>query len=66
MEFSLRLNGTTDIASTMPSVTGELFGSALITVGATPATFALVNTTGATVLYAAVPVQANIVISHIV
>ena len=64
--FALRLNGVTDIPSTLPAVTGQVNGSALITVGAVPATAVLVNTTGAAVLYGAVPVQANIVFTQIV
>ncbi|OCN02760.1 hypothetical protein A7X67_14015 [Clostridium sp. W14A] len=64
--FALRLNGLTDIPSTMPATTGQISGSALVTIGTTPSTLALVNTTGAAVLYGAVTPQANIVISQVI
>lgn len=64
--FALRLNGTTDIPSTLPAVTGQINGSALITVGTVPTTAALVNTTGAAILFGAVPVQANIVFTQVI
>jgi hypothetical protein len=42
-----------------------LNGSALVTVGAIPATLQLVNTTGQTVFYATTPIVANIVILEV-
>ncbi len=62
--FSLRVNGTDVVSSTLPLVTGQLSGTALITVAAAT-TVALVNTSGYTVYYADVPVQANIVITDV-
>ncbi len=62
--FSLRVNGVDVASSSLPVITGQLSGTALITVAA-PTTVALVNTSGYTVYYADVPVQANIVITDV-
>ncbi|MBP1994874.1 hypothetical protein J2Z66_006515 [Paenibacillus eucommiae] len=63
--FDIVLNGGVGISGTSPIVTGQLNGSALITVGAIPANIALVNVTNETVNYGITPVQANIVIIEI-
>ncbi|MFU0833516.1 MAG: Collagen-like protein [Oscillospiraceae bacterium] len=63
--FALRLNDSTDIPSAMPIVSGQLSGSALLTIGTAPSTLCLVNTTGSAVLYGDLPVQANIVITQV-
>ena len=44
---------------------GQLSGSALITIGAPPATLTLVNLTGDNVFLPETPVQANIVIIEV-
>jgi hypothetical protein len=62
INFDLVLNGSTVSTTSSPIVTGQVSGTALITVGATPATLALVNTTGETVFIANTAVQANFVI----
>ena len=62
--FTLRVNGLDYTSSTLPGITGQLSGSAFVTVLAA-ATFDLVNTSGYTVFYADVPVQANIVITDV-
>lgn len=59
--FSILVNGITTIVGAMPLITGEVVGDAVITVGAVPATLSLINSTGATVAYAAAPpVRANL------
>jgi hypothetical protein len=63
--FAIELNGAGGVSASSPIVTGQLSGSALITVGAAPATIALVNTTGDTVNFAATPIQANIIIVEV-
>ena len=62
VSFDAVFNGSSIVRSSSPVVTGQVNGSALITVGAVPATFSLANSTGQTVTYANTPVQANIVI----
>ena len=59
--FSVLLNGAGGVIGALPLVTGEVVGDAVITVGAVPATISLVNSTGATVAFAAAPpVRANL------
>jgi hypothetical protein len=53
------------VTASSPIVTGQLTGTALITVGAVPATIALVNATGETVGLGATPVQASLVITEV-
>ena len=62
--FTLRVDGVDYSGSSLPSVTGQLSGTAFITVAAA-VTVELVNTSGYTVYYADVPVQANIVITDV-
>ena len=62
--FTLRVNGLDYTSSTLPGATGQLSGSAFVTVLAA-ATIDLVNTSGYTVYYADVPIQANIVITDV-
>ena len=65
VDFTLQINGSGGVSASSPIVTGQLNGSALVTVGAIPATLQLVNTTGQTVFYATTPVVANIVILEV-
>ena len=62
--FSLRINGDGDITSSSPVVTGQISGSALITIENTPSTVTLVNTSNDLVIYAGLSVQANLVITE--
>jgi hypothetical protein len=59
-------DGGAGIIGSSPIVTGQVSGSALITVGATPAILTLVNETGQTVNIPNIPVQANIIITEVV
>ena len=65
VQFTLQSSGGAGVPASSPVVTGQLNGSALITVGAVPTTIQLVNTTGQTVFYGATPVIANIVILEV-
>lgn len=62
MIFSVLVDGNEVAQGNSPIVTGQVEGDAFITVSDTPVTVALVNQTGAEVLYANIPVQANITI----
>lgn len=64
--ISLRLNGTNEVVSATPSVTGQVNGSALITVKNTPSTLTMVNTGKEPILLADLDVQANIVITEVI
>ena len=63
--FNLVLNGGVAISGSSPAVTGQLHGSAFITANVVPSAVTLVNASGDTVGYGAIPVQANIVIVEI-
>lgn len=63
--FEIELNGGAGIPAASPITTGQLSGSALLSVGAVPATITLVNGTGAAVTLATTPVQANIIIIEV-
>jgi hypothetical protein len=65
VSFEVELNGGAGIIGSSPIVSGQVNGTALVTVGATPAVLTLVNTTGDGVFIAATPVQANIVIIEV-
>lgn len=65
VSFGISLNGGPGILGSSPIVSGQLNGSALVTVGAVPATIELVNATGDNVFIPLTPVQANIVIIEI-
>ena len=65
LAFAVELNGGGGVIGTAPTVTGQINGSALITVVATPATITLVNATGATIVLADTAVQANLVITEV-
>jgi hypothetical protein len=65
VSFGLSLNGGGPIIGSSSIVSGQVNGSALIVVGATPATLELVNATGETVFIPATTVQANIVIVEV-
>lgn len=60
MIFSVAVNGTGIAQGDSPIVTGQLNGDAFIKVTDTPVTVTLVNQTGAEVLFANIPVQANL------
>ena len=62
--FSLKVTGNPDVISASPIVTGQVSGSAFITVSNTPSTLTLVNTSLNSIDYAALAVQANIVITE--
>jgi hypothetical protein len=66
ISFGIELNGGAGILGSSPIVTGQVNGSALVTVGAAPAVLALVNETGETVGFGTTPVQANILITEVV
>ena len=65
VSFGVSLNGGPGIIGSSPIVSGQVNGSALIVVGATPATVALVNATGDTVFIPNTTVQANILIAEV-
>ncbi|MPN15425.1 hypothetical protein SDC9_162758 [bioreactor metagenome] len=65
VRFDLQVNGGGVIPSVSPIVTGQLNGSALITISSIPSTVRLINNTGATVMYGNTPIQANIVITEV-
>ncbi len=60
MAFSVSVDDSNVALGNSPIVTGQVNGDALITVSETPVTVTLVNQTGAEVVYANIPVQANI------
>ncbi|MDR1116862.1 MAG: hypothetical protein LBL09_01270 [Oscillospiraceae bacterium] len=62
VSFAVDVDGSPYSTGSMPIVTGQVSGSALVTVGATPATISLINVSGNTIALAGTPVQANIVI----
>ena len=63
--FAIEVDGGAGIPGSSPIVAGQVNGSALVTVGAVPATIELVNITGEPVTYPLTPVQANIVITEV-
>ncbi|QHQ63195.1 DNRLRE domain-containing protein [Anaerocolumna sedimenticola] len=66
MVFGLVADGTTIAVGNSPDVTGQVDGDGFLTVSNDPVTLTLVNQTGADVLYANIPVQANISIITVV
>ena len=60
--FSVAVDGSSFSRGVSPIVTGQVSGSAFVTIGATPATISLINVSGDIVRLADTPVQANIVI----
>lgn len=64
LNFSINVNGVPYSMVSTPIVTGEVSGSALVTIGA-PSTISLVNSSEQTVLIALTDVQANIVIVEV-
>lgn len=62
MIFSIFIDGTSIASGNAPAVTGQVDGEAFITVSDGPATVTLVNQTGAEVVFANIPAQADIVI----
>ncbi len=62
MIFAVLVDGTPFAQGNAPVVTGQVTGNALITVTDTPVTVTLANQTGADVLLANIPVQADITI----
>ena len=65
VSFGISLNGGAPINGVSPTVNGQLNGSALVVVGASPATFELVNSTGVPVTIPVTSVQANILILEV-
>ncbi len=65
MAFAIEIDGAGAIIGNAPTVTGQINGSAFITVTTVPAVITLVNATGATVSLASTDVQANMVIMQI-
>jgi len=65
VEFALFLNGMQISASAALQVTGQISGASLVTVRRAPESLSLVNTSGSTVRYAPVSVQAGIVIAEV-
>ncbi len=65
LAFAVEVNGGGGIIGTAPTVTGQINGSALITIVATPAVVTLVNATGATIVLADATVQANMIITEV-
>lgn len=63
--FSIQVTASVPVAGATPIVTGQLNGSALVTVSSAPATLTLMNSTANPIVFAATPVQANIVILQI-
>lgn len=62
MVFSVTVDASTVAIGNSPIVTGQVNGDALIKVDAVPSVVMLVNQTGADVVFANTPVQANITI----
>jgi hypothetical protein len=65
LAFAVELNDAGGVIGTAPTVTGQINGSALITVTITPASVTLINVTGASVVLADTTVQANMVIIEV-
>lgn len=63
--FVVNKNSGGSIYSSSPSVTGQVVGSALITVDTKPTIITLVNKSICMVAFAATPVQANIIITEV-
>jgi hypothetical protein len=64
VEFSIQINAAGDIPASSPIVTGQLNGSAMLTIAVVPATVTLINSTGETVGFGFTPTQANIIIAE--
>lgn len=58
--FALAVNGIPVSQGSSPIVTGQVAGTALITITSTPSTVSLINVSGDTVLLADTPIQANL------
>lgn len=65
LAFAVEVNGIGGVIGTAPTITGQINGSALITVVVTPATINLVNVTGASIVLAGTSVQANMIITEV-
>lgn len=65
IRFSIQVSAVSSVMGATPIVTGQLNGSALITVSTVPTTLALRNDTTDEIALASTPVQANIVILQI-
>ena len=63
--FSVQVSALSPVPGATPIVTGQLNGSAFVTVSSAPATVGLLNTTANTIALASTPVQANLVILQI-
>ena len=66
VSFGVSLNGGAANIGASPIVTGQVTGTALLSVGAVPATVELVNATGDVVFIPTItPVQANMIITEV-
>jgi hypothetical protein len=65
VNFAINLNGGGSVTGSSPIITGQVGGSALITVSTVPSTITLVNNTTDTVGFASTLIQANIVIIEV-
>jgi len=63
--FAIKIDGAGAIIDNAPTVTGQINGSAFITVTTVPVVLTLVNATGTAALLASTDVQANMVIMHL-
>lgn len=63
--FSAVINGSTSIPATSPLITGQLSGTALVTVTTAPASISIVNQSGAFVLFIGAIPQANVTINRV-
>jgi hypothetical protein len=65
LAFAIQVNGANSVIGNAPVVTGQINGSALITIPVASAVITLVNESGALVAFATTAVQADIVIIEI-
>ena len=65
LAFAVEVDGGGGVIGTAPTITGQINGSALITITTTPAVVTLVNVTGATIVLADNAVQANMIITEV-
>jgi hypothetical protein len=66
VSFAVEVNGVPYSTASSPIVSGQLSGTALVTVTSTPTVITLVNVTGETVFIPTTPVQSGFVITEIV
>jgi len=66
VSFAVEVNGVPYSTASSPIVSGQLSGTALVTVTSTPTVITLVNVTGDDVFIPATPVQSGFVVTEIV